>query len=165
MSLEIRPARASDLDALVAIEQAVFDADRISRRAFRALIIGDHPIVLVAEAGGMIAGCCVILTRADSHKARLYSLAAAPGRTGVGRALLQGAEAAARARGSTGMRLEVRADNARAIALYEKAGYRVFGQKPDYYADGATALRFEKLFADQARASSDMATMHGTPPP
>lgn len=165
MSLEIRPARASDLDALVAIEQAVFETDRISRRAFRALIMGDHPIVLVAEAGGAIAGCCVVLTRADSHKARLYSLAAAPGRSGVGRALLKGAEAAARARGLTGMRLEVREDNARAIDLYEKAGYRLFGRKPDYYADGTSALRFEKSFAEQSRTPADMAAAHGTPPP
>jgi ribosomal protein S18 acetylase RimI-like enzyme len=42
------------------------------------------------------------------------------------------------------MRLEVREDNARAIGLYEKSGYRLFGRKPGYYADGATALRFEK---------------------
>lgn len=165
MSLEIRPARASDLDALVAIEQAVFETDRISRRALRALIMGDHPIVLVAEAAGAIAGCCVILTRADSHMARLYSLAAAPGRTGVGRALLNGAEAAARARGLAGMRLEVREDNARAIDLYERAGYRVFGKKPGYYADGASALRFEKPFAELTSAPFDAAAAHGTPPP
>ena len=38
----------------------------------------------------------------------------------------------------------MRADNARAIALYERSGYRLFGQVPGYYEDGAMALRFEK---------------------
>ena len=38
----------------------------------------------------------------------------------------------------------MRYDNAPAIALYEKLGYRQFGNYPGYYADGAEALRFEK---------------------
>jgi [ribosomal protein S18]-alanine N-acetyltransferase len=38
----------------------------------------------------------------------------------------------------------VRYDNAAAIALYEKLGYRQFDRYPGYYADGAEALRFEK---------------------
>ena len=42
------------------------------------------------------------------------------------------------------LRLEVRKDNAPAIALYEARGYRPFGEYPDYYADGAAALRMEK---------------------
>ncbi len=47
---------------------------------------------------------------------------------------------------STLMRLEVRSRNRRAIALYERQGYRRFGRIEDYYEDGATALRYEKLF-------------------
>ena len=40
--------------------------------------------------------------------------------------------------------LEVRYDNAGAIALYEGCGFRQFGEHARYYADGATALRYEK---------------------
>ena len=40
--------------------------------------------------------------------------------------------------------LEARYDNAAAIALYEKLGFRHFGRYPGYYADGAEALRYEK---------------------
>ena len=54
------------------------------------------------------------------------------------------AEAAARARGSRVMRLEVDASNARAIARYRKAGYAAFGRRPGYYENGADALRFQK---------------------
>ena len=42
------------------------------------------------------------------------------------------------------MTLEVRYDNAPAIALYEKCGFRQFGEHEDYYEDGATALRYKK---------------------
>ena len=42
------------------------------------------------------------------------------------------------------LRLEVREDNARAIRIYEQNGYRRIGREPDYYEDGATALRYEK---------------------
>jgi ribosomal protein S18 acetylase RimI-like enzyme len=156
MSLAIRPARASDLDALVAMEEAVFDADRISRRSWRDLLAKRTAIVLVAERAGHIAGCCLVLLRKGSRKARLYSIAAAPGQSGVGGRLLAEAEQAARAGGSDSMRLEVREDNLRAIRLYEKSGYSRFGRKPDYYADGAAALRFEKQLA--------AAGLHGSPP-
>ena len=42
------------------------------------------------------------------------------------------------------MRLEVHEHNTRAIARYEKSGYRLFGRHRDYYDDHADALRFEK---------------------
>ena len=165
MSLSIRPASASDLDALVAVEEAVFDADRISRRSWRDLLSSKTAIVLVAEAAGQLAGCCVVLLRKGSRKARLYSIAAAPGRSGVGGRLLAEAETGARARGADSMRLEVREDNLRAIRLYEKSRYSRFGRKPDYYADGATALRFEKPLTPEPMRGSPLQAEHGTLPP
>jgi ribosomal protein S18 acetylase RimI-like enzyme len=54
------------------------------------------------------------------------------------------AEAAALARGRRAMRLEVHDHNTRAIARYEKSGYRLFGRHRDYYDDHGDALRFEK---------------------
>ena len=44
--------------------------------------------------------------------------------------------------------LEVRADNPRAIALYEKNGYAMIGREEDWYEDGGDALRFEKKLSD-----------------
>ncbi|MEQ1953021.1 N-acetyltransferase [Mesorhizobium sp. CN2-181] len=165
MSLKIRPARASDLDALVAVEQAVFDADRISRRSWRSFLAGSSAAILVAEEAGDVAGCCVVLFRIGSTIARLYSIAAAPGRFGVGRALLAEAETLSARRGAKTMRLEVREDNLRAIGLYQKSGYRRFSRKPDYYADGAAALRFEKPLAHEPLHGSPPTATHGTTPP
>ena len=51
------------------------------------------------------------------------------------------------------MRLEVREDNAPAIALYQRLGYRQFGTYRDYYEDHGNALRFERriLFYEPRR--------------
>jgi ribosomal protein S18 acetylase RimI-like enzyme len=60
-------------------------------------------------------------------------------------------ERAARKRGCETLRLEVRADNAGAIGLYEKLGYERFGRYENYYEDGAPALRFDKPLVRAAR--------------
>ena len=146
MPPRIRTARASDIDALVAIENAVFTADRISRRSFRQLIERETAETLVADLEGGVGGYAMVLFRKGSGVARLYSIAVAPahGGSGVGRALLEAAEDAAFENDRLLLRLEVRADNPRAIAVYERGGYRHIGREADYYADGMEALRYEK---------------------
>jgi ribosomal-protein-alanine N-acetyltransferase len=83
---------------------------------------------------------------AGSRAARIYSLAVDQGlaRRGVGRELLRAAERYAVAHRRGAMRLEVRYDNDVALALYRGLGYDDFGRYPEYYADGAEALRLEK---------------------
>ncbi|RWL43255.1 MULTISPECIES: peptidase C39 family protein [unclassified Mesorhizobium] len=146
MPAEIRKARASDVDDLAAIEKAVFPGDRLSRRSFRQFIERETAEMLVAENGGRVAGYAVVLFRKGSGVARLYSIAVGPffGRLGIGRLLLAAAEEAAFEHDRLLLRLEVREDNDRAIRIYEQAGYRKLGREPDYYEDGATALRYEK---------------------
>ena len=144
--LDIRPAARTDLAALARLEARVFVSDRLSRRSFaRFLAAGDNPL-LVAVSDGRIAAYGLILLRTGSPKGRLYSIAVDPdfaGR-GIGRRLLSACEAAARRRGIGEMRLEVRTDNFRALALYADAGYRIFGLRRAYYADGCDALRLRK---------------------
>lgn len=156
MPAAIRPARATDINALAAMEDAVFEGDRLSRRSFRRLIGRDSAVLLVAGAGGSLTGYSLVLFRVRNTVARLYSIATAPTteRSGTGRLLLDAAENAARQRGCTLMRLEVRQDNARALRLYEQNGYRRIGTKPGYYEDGATALRYEKRLDESMPAES-----------
>ncbi|MBU0585076.1 MAG: GNAT family N-acetyltransferase/peptidase C39 family protein [Alphaproteobacteria bacterium] len=146
MSAEIRTARASDIDALVALENAVFDSDRISRRSFRQLIERETAETLVAEKDGCLAGYAMVLFRKGIGVARLYSFAIGPGFAGMGlgRLLLERVERVSYDHGRMMLRLEVREDNARAISLYEQNGYRRIGREADYYEDGMAALRFEK---------------------
>jgi ribosomal protein S18 acetylase RimI-like enzyme len=152
MPAVIRPARPSDIDALVTIENAVFDSDRISRRSFRQLIERETAETLVAEHEGRLAGYCMVLFRKGSGVGRLYSIAADPalGIAGLGRQLLAAAERAAFDDECMLLRLEVREDNDRAVRLYEQNGYRRIGREPDYYADGMAALRYEKVLRGDA---------------
>lgn len=146
MNADIRPASATDLDALLSIENAVFDTDRLSRRSLSRLARSGTAALLVAACRGRAAGYALVLYRKGAKAGRLYSLAVAPehGSSGLGRALLEAAEEDASARGVYALRLEVREENFRAIRLYERAGYRRLDRVPGYYQDGAAALRFEK---------------------
>jgi ribosomal protein S18 acetylase RimI-like enzyme len=150
---KLRRARISDLDALVGLEQTVFTTDILSRRSFRRFLTVSTAILLVAESGGELAGYALVLFRPRSKFARLYSIAVAPhiGRRGIGTLLLAAAEEAARHRGRRVMRLEVHAHNTRAIARYEKTGYRLFARYRAYYDDRADALRFDKTLGNKSR--------------
>ena len=159
MSAAIRQALASDVDGLVALEHAVFAADRLSPRSYRRLVAGCSARVLVATEEGRIVGSAVVLFRARSRVARLYSIAVAPGMAGAGtgRALLSSAFAAAAEHDCTELRLEVREDNPRAIAFYERNGFVATGRRPGYYADGATAIRYACPIAGTAQATRPQA--------
>ncbi|NDW05229.1 GNAT family N-acetyltransferase [Jiella sp. 40Bstr34] len=144
----LRPATVEDVDALVALEDATFVSDRITRRSFKNLLGSSSALILVAEdgTGGKLLGYAALLFRRGTALARLYSIAvdAAAIGQGIGRALLKGAETAAFDRDRICLRLEVREDNERAIRLYRLEGYRPIGRYLDYYADHMPALRFEK---------------------
>jgi ribosomal protein S18 acetylase RimI-like enzyme len=142
----IRPAGPGDLDALIDLEARIFETDRISPRSFRRFLASPSADLLVAERDGMCAGYALVLFRESAGVARLYSIGVAPqfaGR-GIGATLLAAAENAALERNCRALRLEVHEENPKAIAVYRGSGYDEFGGHPDYYEDGATALRFEK---------------------
>ncbi|MBC2884024.1 peptidase C39 family protein [Ochrobactrum sp. CM-21-5] len=141
-----RKATTDDIDALLRIEDRCFETDRISRRSFRALIARPTAETIVAESEGRVIGYAMILFRHGTALARLYSIAVDPDANvkGAGSLLLQAAETAAFEHERPLLRLEVREDNARAIALYKRHGYRPIGRYLDYYVDHSDALRFEK---------------------
>lgn len=149
----IRPARARDLDALVALENASFRSDRLTRRSFRRHLAGTGGVILVDVERGWVRGYAILFLRAESSVARLYSItadAAARGR-GVGRGLLAAAEREAVKRGRAVMRLEIRKDNEASLALFKGAEYRQFAETEGYYEDGMSALRLEKALRRAVR--------------
>jgi [ribosomal protein S18]-alanine N-acetyltransferase len=146
ISVTLRRGRMSDLAALVTLELAVFKTDIVTRRSFRRFIGSPLASLIVAEESGGLAGYALVLYPPRSKHARLYSIAVAPrvGGRGLGPRLLTAAENTAKRRGRRAMRLEVHVRNKRAIARYEKSGYRLFGKHRSYYDDRGDALRFEK---------------------
>lgn len=149
--LRVRAAGLDDLEDLLALEQACFQGDRISRRQFRYLLTRGNARTLVATEARLpgLLGYVMVLFSRGTSLARLYSIAvraSARGR-GVGRRLVEAAEAAARDEASADLRLEVRRDNTASLALFRQMGYREFGTIEDYYEDHMGALRLQKSLA------------------
>ena len=143
----IRSGLAADLPRLAEIENRAFAGDRLSRRALaRHLRSPTAALIVAAAPPDRAVAYALLLFRATGRHARLYSVAVDPEARGLGlaRLLMASAEAEARRRGASALRLEVRLDNAAAIRLYEALGYQRFGRRSGYYQDGADALRYEK---------------------
>jgi len=149
--VKLRAAASADLDSLLALEAACFDADRWSRQSWVDELEGDDRIVLVAESrtpGGDSSGPCQtyaeVVSAACFHAgpgtAELYRVMTAPGWRGLGLATLllaQGCDWAG-ARGCTEILLEVRAGND-ARALYADVGFTPLYERTNYYGPGLDA--------------------------
>lgn len=146
LDLALRDARRDDEDALVALENAAFDSDRLSRRSFREFLAAPKARLRLAIVDGRVAGYALTIWREGTGVARLYSIATLPACRGKGVAavLLDDAERGAYTMGRAVMRLEVGIENSAALALYRRRGYRVIETLAGYYEDGSDALRMEK---------------------
>jgi ribosomal protein S18 acetylase RimI-like enzyme len=155
----IRAAKIDDAAALERIEAVSFDGDRLSRRSLKHHLQSPTCDALVAMLAGRIVGYAMLFYRSTSTLARLYSIATIPEARGKGvaNALMTACEKAARKRGCTALRLEVRIDNPGAIGLYRKLGYIGFGRYENYYEDGEAALRFEKPLAARSKPAARIA--------
>jgi ribosomal protein S18 acetylase RimI-like enzyme len=152
----IRDASVDDVAGLLALEEICFHSDRLSERSFRRFLTRPTAALLVDEEGVTLAGYVLVLFHRSTSLARLYSIAVSPAHRGkgLGRALLQAAEARAMDREATRMRLEVHVGNEPAQRLYHEAGYRDFAVVSGYYDDG-DALRMEKELAPHLAPSLD----------
>ena len=145
----IRPSRADDDAALDAIDRATRALGGSVAPAPRRLGTpffepdADHADVLVAEAGGTVAGYVRIgpATPVESNRhvlmVRGFAVDPARHRHGIGRRLLDAAIEEARARGARRLTLRVLATNAAARGLYEAAGFTVEGVlREEFWLDG-----------------------------
>ncbi|HET7718122.1 MAG TPA: N-acetyltransferase [Bauldia sp.] len=156
-SPSIRAATLSDVDRLVALETDSFGSDRLSARSFRRLIRSASAACRVIRDGVEVLGYYILLFRAGTGVARLYSIAVDPRHRGRGlaAALLADAEAETRDRGRERLHLEVREDNPAAIRLYERLGYTLKRRCPGYYADGGDGRRYLKRLAGSLAGGQD----------
>ena len=141
-----------DFDALYAIEEVCFQPPlRFGRRYIRQLIEQLDAATWIAENGGQMCGFGVVeWTREKADLvAYIQTLEVLPewrGR-GVGGELLRRMEGSAWVAGGSISWLHVDAENAGAIRVYERFGYRLVGKEEDYYGRGRAALIYEKPLA------------------
>jgi ribosomal protein S18 acetylase RimI-like enzyme len=143
----VKVATLDDLDHLVTIENACFQHDRLSRRRIKHWIQASNGIFLTIKLNAILVGYGLVLVHKGKRHARLYSLALLPESRGKGvaKVLMAALETAAADLGRLFMRLEVAKHNNDAIGLYQRLGYRVFGEYSHYYEDADDALRMQKL--------------------
>jgi ribosomal-protein-alanine N-acetyltransferase len=139
--MKLRLGDATDAQAMAQVHARAFDTPWPPSE-IAALGVGLGGFSLAAEAdGGELLG--FILGRAMAGEAEVLTLAVDPAarRQGLGRALVEAMAAQAQARGARTVFLEVAADNAAAIGLYEAAGFSQVGLRRGYYrrADAAPA--------------------------
>ncbi len=120
----IREATAADADAVIALWQACGLTRPWNDPAadFALALASPGSTVLAADGEGGIAGS--VMTGFDGHRGWVYYLAVAPAhrRAGLGRALMEAAEAWLRERGAPKIQLMVREDNEAALGFYQALG-------------------------------------------
>lgn len=120
---------------LAALHASAFDRPW-SAAEFEALLDSPGVAAMVADDRGILAG--LILIRAVAGEAEILTLCVAPDsrRGGLGLALVEAGAGASAGIGAEALWLEVAADNAAALKLYERAGFEVAGRRPAYYSRG-----------------------------
>ena len=141
----IEAATAGDVAAVAALELVALGSDAWSEALVEQGISGEVPTVhyLVSRQDGLVIGYVVVSVAGDV--AELQRIAVDPGhrRDGVATRLLGEVVRLARAEGAERLLLEVREDNAAALAFYRAAGFAELARRPRYYRDGATAVVLE----------------------
>ncbi|MGH2455248.1 MAG: GNAT family N-acetyltransferase [Candidatus Limnocylindria bacterium] len=159
----LRPARPTDAHGLARLFAAVRGEGRwlvtpsgaVSQpsEAFfiGEMIRGDGSLAMVAEAGGAVVGNVLVTTERNvvsSHLGTLSIVIADGWRdVGIGSELVHAAQAWTRERGLAKLALAVFPDNARAIAVYEHAGFVREGLRRRQYRGEADTFRDELLMA------------------
>lgn len=137
----IRPLRTSDAPALAAFYAAVpredfrfycpHALDEANARRVAAAAESPHEVVLLLEAGtGEIAGYAWFRWSGDDAPSSTFGLCIRRGwqDCGAGRALIERINHVARTLGPPVMSLTVQEANPRAVALYQKMGFRIVRQ-------------------------------------
>jgi ribosomal protein S18 acetylase RimI-like enzyme len=145
-AVDCRRVGLNCVDELLALEEACFECDRISRRNLRNLLRSPSAGCLGVYSQDELVGSMVLLFRKNTRSARVYSVAVSASHRGRGiaRRLMDQAECEARARACLRIRLEVRTDNVPAIKLYERLGFKAVRMKSGYYEDGSDAMTYCK---------------------
>lgn len=150
MGIRIEPMRPADIAGCVELEQVLFpEDDPWQAAAFRSELAARYNRYITArDDGGNMVGYAgiALLGDAEHPEAEVHTIGVDPSchRCGVGTLLLEALLAEAGRRGGP-VFLEVRTDNAAAIALYAKHGFHIIGLRKNYYhPSGADAYTMRR---------------------
>ncbi len=137
------PMKWWDIEQVAALETVLFPSDSPWTPAmfWSELAVGHHYVV-VRDHGGRVDGYAGLARGDDVAEVQTIGVRPARQGHGIGRALLNDLIAAA---GDRRILLDVRTDNAAALALYESVGFATIGSRRRYYQpSGADAYTMER---------------------
>ncbi|MEA3121687.1 MAG: [ribosomal protein S18]-alanine N-acetyltransferase [Paraburkholderia sp.] len=122
----------ADLDEVALVEREAYEFPW-TRGNFEDSLRNGYFGVCMRHVTGMLIGYCVLMPVVDEmHLLNLCVTPQAQG-MGAGLALLREGARIARGKGLSGMLLEVRPSNVRAVRLYERFGFVTIGRRKNYY--------------------------------
>lgn len=141
MSLLVRNLAAQDLDHVLVLAAESLEAPHWNRRDYEQILLAEpsDPLLrcgLVADSGGKVAGFAVASWLRQEAVAEVEGLFVEFNcrRQGVGSALIAACMNWAAKAGASNLRLEVRASNSAAHALYRRHGFSTAGVRRGYYS-------------------------------
>ena len=137
----VRPLRWWDVGAVLPLERELFGATAWSPEVFWAELAQERTrrYVVAEDGDGTLLGYAGLLHNGAEADVQTLAVAPAARRRGIGALLLRALLGEAARCGCTSVMLEVRADNAGAIALYERFGFERVSVRRGYYPGGVDA--------------------------
>lgn len=150
--MTIRSAGPDDIPAIADLEAAALGDDAWSDGLITEGVAGHLPTIhyLVAEIDGRVVGhavASVLPGTGDLAELQRIAVDDSCRRGGHASRLLEAVVALATGGGADRLLLEVREDNAGALAFYAARGFTTLARRPRYYRDGATAVVLERDLA------------------
>jgi ribosomal-protein-alanine N-acetyltransferase len=141
VSLLVRNLAERDLDDVLVLAAESLEAPHWNRRDYEQILLAEpsDPLLrcgLVADSGGKVAGFAVASWLRQEAAAEVEGLFVESNcrRQGVGSALITACMTWAAKAGASKVRLEVRASNTAAHALYRRHGFSPAGVRRAYYS-------------------------------
>jgi ribosomal protein S18 acetylase RimI-like enzyme len=143
-------ASLDDMNSLAEIESRMFDSKSypvMSVSNFKYLLKKGNALLVVLKEQEEIAGYALINFRKNSTKAHFGSLAIDNSyqKMGFGNILFEGVERISKQAGARILILEIREDNQVLLSRYFRKGYKVILKDENFYADGCSAIRMQKI--------------------
>ena len=137
-SVLLRPMRWWDVERVLVLEQALFGRTAWTAESFWSELAhpGSRTYLVAEDADGALLGYAGVMAGGADADVQTIAVAPAAQGKGLGGTLLEALVDTARRAGATSLLLEVRADNAAAIALYERHGFDRIAVRRRYYQPG-----------------------------
>ena len=134
-----RKGDISDLNKISQLEKIIFEEEAWTQEMLKIeLLNNENSETLIIEEHGIILG--YLISRNVFEEYNILNIGVFPPRQkeGIGAILLSNFLKSIK--NSSSVFLEVKKSNFSAIKLYKTIGFRVFGQRKNYYRDGSSAL-------------------------